>query len=140
MLQASTCSDWEASFQRPGSASNSIASKVWWLGYFDPSERSKLEFDASVRVTQPLTSAILQGDESYSYDTMAVQNTAIAEVSSMKKFHSKEVATILKGNLTAPLIRAVELAQDQLNHCFTNSRTRVCFAQECSSGCTCPEV
>ena len=90
-----------------------LPAKFGGLGIFDPSERSKLEFDASVRVTQPLTSAILQGDESYSYDTMAGQITAIAEVSSMKKFHSKEVATILKGNLTGPLKRAVELAQEK---------------------------
>ena len=90
-----------------------LPAKFGGLGIFDPSERSKLEFDASVRVAQPLTSAIFQGDESYSYDTMAGQITAIAEVSSIKKFHSKEVATILKDNLTGPLKRAVELAQEK---------------------------
>ena len=31
----------------------------------------------------------------------------------MKKFHSKEVATTLKVNLTGPLKRAVELAQEK---------------------------
>ena len=67
------------------------------LGIFNPTEHSKLEFEASVKVTQPLTNAILQGDVSYSYDIMAGQISAKAEATSMKK----------------ALKRAMELAQEK---------------------------
>ena len=62
---------------------------------------------------RPKTNEILQGDVSYSYDIMAGQISGKAEATSMKKTHSKEVATTLKDNLNVSLKRAMELAQEK---------------------------
>ena len=72
-----------------------------------------MEFEASLNVTCPLTTAILIGNSSYFFEIMASQISAKAEVASRKKMLSKEAATNLKGILNDSLKRVQELAQEK---------------------------
>ena len=59
-----------------------------------------MEFKASLKVTQPLTEAILQRRDNYSYDTIASQISAKAEVAFARRTHFKDTEANLRDSLT----------------------------------------
>lgn len=90
-----------------------LPARLGGMGILDPVQMSPIEYHASLKVTQPLTEAILQKSADYSFDVWAEQLSAKTQVASTKKdFHNK-AATNLKGRLTEPLQRAMDLAQQK---------------------------
>ena len=57
-----------------------LPSRLGGMGLFDPAKMSSLEYQASLKITQPLTDAILQKSEDYSYEIGAGQVSTSAEV------------------------------------------------------------
>ena len=83
------------------------------LGIPNPVEQSAKEYEASCKVTNPLTEAIIQRASSYSYDIMAAQISAKSEISSSRNAQYKRSAADLKTTLPPQLQRAMDLAAEK---------------------------
>ena len=91
----------------------SLPSRLGGIALSDPVERSQTEFAASVKVTAPLTEAILLQDNDYSIEIMSAQILAKQEVHVHNRELSAAAASSLKGSLSSSLTRAMDLASEK---------------------------
>ena len=69
------------------------------IAFSNPAKHADIEYSFSVRITQSLTNAILEGNSSSSYEVVAAQIGARTEVASMKRKMLSKDAEHLKSTL-----------------------------------------
>ena len=91
----------------------SLPARLGGIGLTNPTEVSTSEFAASQDITQPLSDLIAHQISSYPPAVMNKQLTIKANVKKAKRQHLSLLAANLKPNLSAPLQRAMGLAQER---------------------------
>ena len=89
-----------------------LPARLGGLGIVNLTQLCQAMYLASLTITAPLTSLISAQQDDYSYDCIAAQLTAKAEVRSSNRKEVNEAASELKAKLPACLQRAVDLAQE----------------------------
>ena len=79
----------------------------------DPASRSLSEYEASVKITSPLTEAILGQDPDYSYDIMSRQLICKQDVHALNRQKSEDAASNIKEILSPTLKLAMDLASEK---------------------------
>ena len=89
-----------------------LPTRLGGLGLFSPVLRSSQEHAASLKVTA-LSKAIIQRADSYSYNIMAAQLSAMAEIASIKNSQHNTNATDLKKQFPEGLHKVFEIAAEK---------------------------
>ena len=79
----------------------------------NPSKRSSEEFNASIQISGPLKSLIMEKNPIYPCEALEKQIEAKAKIHNLSRSRQKESACILKPSLDSSLQRSMELAQEK---------------------------
>ena len=99
-----------------------LPARLGGLGIIDLTRSCQAMYLASSLISAPLTSLISVQQDEYSYDCIAAQLKAKAEVKSLRRRDVKDAASELKAKLPACLQRAVDLAQESGASSWLTSR------------------
>ena len=91
----------------------SLPCRLGGIGLHNPMKRSPEEFQASMKISSPLITPILNRFSPVSSKTSEEQSHFKAEVHSRRRSQEKEAAVLLKPNLSSSLQRSVVLAQEK---------------------------
>ena len=83
------------------------------LGIIDPTNVADAEYTASKEVTAPIVKALLNHEGSYTFQTLADQQSAVADIRKRKRNYLSSIADQLKTSLPPDLQRAMVLAQEK---------------------------
>ena len=90
-----------------------LPARLGGMGLINPTQTANQEFEASVKVTGPLSCCLLDQTLEYSDETEAEQRLAKREVRQLKHQKQFSIATELRPNLPAHLKYAMDLAQEK---------------------------
>ena len=90
-----------------------LPARLGGIALANPTKLSDTEFSASVKITEPLTIAILQRNPDYTLNMMTAQLTAKAEIHTLKRQQSTSAATFLKHALPDSVRKAMDLAEEK---------------------------
>ena len=83
------------------------------MGIIDPTNVADAEYTASKEVTAPIVKALLNHKGSYTFQTLADQQSAVADIRKRKRNYLLSIADQLKTSLPPDLQRAMVLAQEK---------------------------
>ena len=83
------------------------------LGLVNPTNMAEFEYSASTEVTAPIVQSVLSQEGVYTYETLADQLSAIADVKKRKRSYLCSTASQLKLTLPPDLQRAMDLSQEK---------------------------
>ncbi len=90
-----------------------LPARLGGIGLTDPTRRSQEENVASLKITSPLFEAILNHDQTYSFDIMCKQDTCKKETRTQNRQKMEDQASTLKASLPSSLNRAMALASEK---------------------------
>ena len=91
----------------------SLPARLGGIGLSNPVTMADFEFAASQRVTDPLKNLVLQQKNTYSYEAVADQISAISEIHQMRRNQASQAAEDLQPTLPPDLQRAMTLAKEK---------------------------
>ena len=83
------------------------------LGITNPTMLSSSAFEASKSISAPLSNLIEEQRLKYPYEYIEAQITAKKAVHQQRRTNAKVSASVIRGNVPAPLQRAMDLAQEK---------------------------
>ena len=83
------------------------------LDIVNPTNMAEFEYSASTEVTAPILQSVLSQEGVYTYETLADQLSAIADVKKRKRSYLCSTASQLKSTLPPDLQRAMDLSQEK---------------------------
>ena len=90
-----------------------LPTRLGGIALVNPTKLTDFEYSASIKITEPLTNAILQQIPNYTSEMVQHQLKAKAEIHKLKRQQATSAATSLKQTLPTPLTRAMELAGEK---------------------------
>ena len=90
-----------------------LPARLGGIALTNPTSAADMEFSASIKISDPLESAILQQNFEYSEDTATEQLEAKAEVCNLKCEQAVQAADFLKQSLPISIQRSMDLAWEK---------------------------
>ena len=91
----------------------SLPARLGGLAIPNPCDTSDSNYDASLKISNPLKHAILTHEFQYTYNHISSQMTAKAEIQSLRRQQATQALENLKSDLPEVLKRSVELASER---------------------------
>ena len=90
-----------------------LPTRLGGLGILNPVINSRFQFDASLKITAPLSYLVIHQDESYSCETYYEQFELKKEIKCSNRIRVADEPEICKSKLVGQMVRAVELASEK---------------------------
>ena len=91
----------------------SLPCRLGGLGLVNPTSRADFEYSASKGVTAPIVQSVLSHEGTYTYETLADQLSATANIKERKRSNLRSTANQLKSSLPPHLQRSMDLSQEK---------------------------